>query len=145
MLDNLPESGSVMAAGEFLQRFTTCEQSSIDPSDTRYYPMDEKFDESWGVRFRGTCDDAGHGYIRVFWTGAGENMKKLQNAYRADIAERVKTTPAAGIDAGSASAETSLSSRPTRTRCVICPDPICSSSTAIPASRQPATYAPPPP
>ncbi|MFD6277951.1 hypothetical protein ACFWFI_20635 [Streptomyces sp. NPDC060209] len=100
MLANLPESGSVMAAGEFLQRFTTCEQYSIDPSDDRYYPMDEQFDESWGVRFRGTCGDGGNGYIRVFWTGSGEGMKKLQNAYRADIAERVKTAPEAGIDGG---------------------------------------------
>ncbi|MFF0076273.1 hypothetical protein [Streptomyces sp. NPDC005494] len=99
MLDNLPESGSVMAAGEFLQRFTTCEQYSIDPSDTRYYPMDEQFDESWGVRFRGTCDDGGHGYIRVFWTGT-DGMRTLQNAYRADIAERVKTSPDAGIEGG---------------------------------------------
>ncbi|MFF7259061.1 hypothetical protein ACFZCL_02010 [Streptomyces sp. NPDC008159] len=99
MLDNLPESGSVMAAGEYLQRFTTCERYSIDPADTRYYPMDEKFDESWGVRFRGTCDDAGDSHIRVFWTGT-DGMKTLQEAYRADIAERVKKSPSAGIDGG---------------------------------------------
>jgi hypothetical protein len=99
MLDNLPESGSVMAAGEYLQRFTTCEQYSIDPADTRYYPMDEEFDESWGVRFRGTCNDAGDSYIRVFWTGT-DGMKTLQEAYRADIAERIKKSPSAGIDGG---------------------------------------------
>ncbi|WP_146193881.1 hypothetical protein [Streptomyces sp. MA5143a] len=99
MLDNLPESGAVMAAGEYLQRFTTCERYSIDPADTRYYPMDEEFDESWGVRFRGTCDDAGDSYIRVFWTGT-DGMKTFQEAYRADIAERVKKSPSAGIDGG---------------------------------------------
>ncbi|WP_286248761.1 hypothetical protein [Streptomyces graminofaciens] len=100
MLDNLPESDSVMAAGEYLQRFTTCERYSIDPADTRYYPMDEEFDESWGVRFRGTCGDGGNGYIRVFWTGTDEGMKQFQEAYRDDIAERVKTSPSAGIDGG---------------------------------------------
>ncbi|MGW2327791.1 hypothetical protein ACWC5C_18725 [Streptomyces sp. NPDC001700] len=100
MLDNLPESGAVMAAGEYLQRFTTCETYSIDPSDTRYYPMDATFDESWGVRFRGTCDDGGGDYIRVFWTGPGDGMKTFQKAYRADLAKRIKNSPNAGIDGG---------------------------------------------
>ncbi|MFG3510518.1 hypothetical protein ACGF5F_34040 [Streptomyces sp. NPDC047821] len=100
MLDNLPESGSVMAAGEFLQRFTACERYSIDPSDPRYYPMDEKFDATWGVKFRGTCNDAGGSYIRVFWTGTGEGMRTFQNAYRAHVADRLRTTPDADIDGG---------------------------------------------
>ncbi|MGW5735310.1 MULTISPECIES: hypothetical protein [Streptomyces] len=71
MLENLPRAGTVMAAGEYLQRFTTCERYSIDPSDERYHPMDEKFDATWGVQFRGTCDDGGHGWIRVFKTSDG--------------------------------------------------------------------------
>lgn len=32
MLENLPQAGTVMAAGEYLQRFTTCERYSIDSS-----------------------------------------------------------------------------------------------------------------
>ncbi|MGW6061958.1 hypothetical protein [Streptomyces sp. NPDC055189] len=81
MLENMPQAGTVMAAGEYLQRFTTCAPYSIDPSDERYYPMDEKLDTSWGVQFRGTCDDGGNGWIRVFKTS---DMKKFQTAYRAD-------------------------------------------------------------
>ncbi|TXS52910.1 hypothetical protein [Streptomyces sp. t39] len=100
MLDNLPEAGSVMAAGEYVQRFTTCEQYSIDPSDTRYYAMDEKFDESWGVRFRGVCDEGGGSRLRVFFTGTGEGMKAFQKAYHADIADRLGADPDAGIDGG---------------------------------------------
>ncbi|MFK8908252.1 hypothetical protein [Streptomyces sp. YS-3] len=101
MLDNLPEAGAVMAAGEYVQRFTTCKRYSIDPSDDRYYPMDEEFDEKkWGVRFRGTCDDGHGGWIRVFWTGPGAGMKKFQAAYRADIAKRMKSTPNAGGKGG---------------------------------------------
>ncbi|MEV0256271.1 hypothetical protein AB0H82_18655 [Streptomyces sp. NPDC050732] len=97
MLDNMPEAGMVMAAGEYVQRFTTCERYSIDPSDERYYPMDEKFDETWGVQFRGTCDDGGHGYIRVFKTS---DMAKFQTAYKADVAERMKTNEHAAIKGG---------------------------------------------
>ncbi|MEV0120553.1 hypothetical protein AB0I16_03190 [Streptomyces sp. NPDC050703] len=97
LLDNLPRAGSVMAAGEYVQRFTTCERYSIDPSDERYYPMDEKFDASWGVQFRGTCGDGGHGWIRVFKTS---DMRRFQAAYKADLAERVKKARLAGIDGG---------------------------------------------
>ncbi|MGA4849808.1 hypothetical protein ACOBQB_27440 [Streptomyces sp. G5(2025)] len=97
MLDNMPEAGTVMAAGAYLQRFTTCERYSIDPADERYYPMDEKFDASWGVQFRGTCDDGGHGYIRVLKTN---DMVRFQSAYKADLAERLKTNERAAIKGG---------------------------------------------
>jgi hypothetical protein len=97
MLENMPEAGTVMAAGEYIQRFTTCERYSIDPSDERYYPMDEKFDMSWGVQFRGTCDDGGHAYIRVFKTS---DMKQFQTAYRAEVAEKMKTSPSADVEGG---------------------------------------------
>ncbi|MEV8022563.1 hypothetical protein AB0O76_40980 [Streptomyces sp. NPDC086554] len=101
MLDNLPEAKTVMAAGEYLQRFTTCDRYSIDPSDERYYPMDEKFDMSWGVQFRGTCDDGADGWIRVFKTS---DMEKFQTAYKADLAEE---TSSRTWRAGSPSARTS--------------------------------------
>ncbi|MEV6758760.1 hypothetical protein [Streptomyces sp. NPDC051214] len=97
MLENLPQADTVMAAGEYLQRFTTCERYSIDPSDERYYPMDEKFDMTWGVQFRGTCDDGGNGWIRVFKTS---DMKQFQTAYKAEITERMKTNERAGIEGG---------------------------------------------
>ncbi|MFI8874151.1 hypothetical protein [Streptomyces sp. NPDC055243] len=97
MLENLPQADTVMAAGEYLQRFTTCERYSIDPSDERYYPMDEKFDMGWGVQFRGTCDDGGDGWIRVFKTS---DMKQFQTAYKADVAERMKTSELAGVKGG---------------------------------------------
>ncbi|MET9549447.1 hypothetical protein ABZY36_29685 [Streptomyces sp. NPDC006627] len=100
MLDNMPEVGTVMAAGEYLQRFTACERYSIDPSDERYYPMDEKFDASWGVRFRGTCDDGGHGYIRVFKTDGTDGMERFQSAYKADVAERMERDERAAIKGG---------------------------------------------
>ncbi|MEU5954782.1 hypothetical protein [Streptomyces sp. NPDC047525] len=97
MLENLPQADTVMAAGEYLQRFTTCERYSIDPSDERYYPMDEKFDMSWGVQSRGTCDDSGDGWIRVFKTS---DMEQFQTAYRAEIAEEMKTNELAGVKGG---------------------------------------------
>ncbi|WP_371528440.1 hypothetical protein OG302_22655 [Streptomyces sp. NBC_01283] len=97
MLENLPQADTVMAAGEYLQRFTTCERYSIDPADDRYYPMDEQFDASWGVQFRGTCDDSGDGWIRVFKTS---DMTRFQTAYKADIAERMKTNELAGVHGG---------------------------------------------
>ncbi|MFG2298350.1 hypothetical protein [Streptomyces sp. NPDC048603] len=97
MLDNLPRAGMVMAAGEYVARFTTCRTYSIDPSDERYYPMDAEFDADWGVQFRGTCDDAAGDWIRVFKTS---DMKRFQEAYRADIAQRMKTDPKAGIRGG---------------------------------------------
>ncbi|MEV0529832.1 hypothetical protein AB0I66_41080 [Streptomyces sp. NPDC050439] len=97
MLENLPQAGTVMAAGEYLQRFTTCERYSIDPADERYYPMDEKFDMTWGVQFRGTCDDGDDGWIRVFKTS---DMKQFQTAYKAEITERMKTDERAGIRGG---------------------------------------------
>ncbi|MFD4478651.1 MULTISPECIES: hypothetical protein [unclassified Streptomyces] len=97
MLENLPQADTVMAAGEYLQRFTTCERYSIDPADERYYPMDEQFDMSWGVQFRGTCDDSGDGWIRVFKTS---DMTQFQTAYKADVAERMKTDELAGLHGG---------------------------------------------
>ncbi|MEU5000549.1 hypothetical protein [Streptomyces sp. NPDC021622] len=97
MLDNMPEAKTVMAAGEYLQRFTTCDRYSIDPSDERYYPMDEKFDMSWGVQFRGTCDDGADGWIRVFKTS---DMKMFQAAYKADLAEEMKGDELADVEGG---------------------------------------------
>ncbi|WP_447038796.1 hypothetical protein [Streptomyces sp. DSM 118878] len=97
LLDNMPQAGSVMAAGEYIQRFTTCERYSVSPSDERYYPMDEKFDASWGVQFRGTCDDGGRGWIRVFKTS---DMERFQSAYKADVAERMKKNQQAAIKGG---------------------------------------------
>ncbi|MEV6396215.1 hypothetical protein AB0M39_15805 [Streptomyces sp. NPDC051907] len=102
MLDNMPKAGTVMAAGEYVQRFTTCERYSIDPSDERYYPMDEKFDATWGVQFRGTCNDSGNGYIRVFKTN---DMRMFQEAYRGEVAERMKNSSTADIEGGFAVGE----------------------------------------
>ncbi|TGA84680.1 hypothetical protein [Streptomyces sp. MZ04] len=93
----MPEAKTVMAAGEYLQRFTTCERYSIDPSDERYYPMDEKFDLSWGVQFRGTCDDGGGTWMRVFKTS---DMTQFQTAYKADLAEEMKDDELADVEGG---------------------------------------------
>ena len=62
MLENMPQAGTVMAAGEYLQRVTTCERYSIDlgyrakagPRSYRFSPH-TLVDTSSRPHFRGYC------------------------------------------------------------------------------------------